>query len=116
MGLKRFRNVRLLAALGLAAGLIAAAACSGASESPAPAPAATTAPVSGAAPTAMPADTEPAAMNESSGGDVTVLVTNLGNGKYDPFLTEGEDLKFQRIFQVSLVGGKGGSELTPAVA
>lgn len=116
MGLKRFRDVRLLAALGLAAGLIAAAACSGAAETPAAAPAAATAPASGAAPTAMPAATEPAAMAESSGGDVTVLVTNLGNGKYDPFLTEGEDLKFQRIFQVALVGGKGGSELTPAVA
>ena len=53
---------------------------------------------------------------EEAGGHVSVLVTNLGNGKFDPFLTEGEDLKFQRMFQVALVGGKGGSELTPAVA
>ena len=109
MRLKRFLNARRLLAMGLAAGLITAAACSGAEES-APADA------GNAGSVAMPAATEPAAMAESAGGDVTVLVTNLGNGKYDPFLTEGEDLKFQRMFQVSLVGGKGGSELTPAVA
>ena len=47
---------------------------------------------------------------------MNLLVTNIGNGKLDPFLTEGEDLKFQRIFQAPLVGGKGGSELTPSVA
>ena len=41
---------------------------------------------------------------------MNLLVTNIGNGKLDPFLTEGEDLKFQRIFQAPLVGGKGGSE------
>ena len=121
MPLQRFLNWRLLLAAGLSAGLIAAVACSGASDEPAPAssgsaaaPAATSAPAS-AAPTAMPAATD-AMMSEASGGDVTVLITNIGNGKYDPFLTEGEDLKFQRMFQVALVGGKGGSELTPAVA
>ena len=128
MGLRKLIRVRLLLALGLAAGLMGAVACGGASE--APAPAATSAPgASGssaatpassdssgaAAPTAMPAPTD-AMMTAGSGGDVTVLITNLGNGKYDPFLTEGEDLKFQRMFQVALVGGKGGSELTPAVA
>lgn len=117
MTLNRLFNARLLLAVGLAAGLIAAVACGGASEPAAPAaPASSGDSGSAAAPAAMPAATEPAAMAEETGGHVTVLVTNLGNGKFDPFLTEGEDLKFQRIFQVALVGGKGGSELTPAVA
>ncbi len=111
MGLKRFLNVRLLLALGLTAGLIGAVAC-GTSEQPAP----VTDSTSGSAATAVPEATDAPAMTEEAGGHVTVLVTNLGNGKFDPFLTEGEDLKFQRIFQVALVGGKGGSELTPAVA
>ena len=118
MTLRRFLNLRLLLAAGLAVALTGAVACGGASE--APAPAATSAPAAmmaaTEAPAAMPAATEAPAMMAESGGHVTTLVTNLGNGKYDPFLTEGEDLKFQRIFQVALVGGKGGSELTPAVA
>ena len=115
MGLKRYFNVRLLAALGLGAGLIAAVACGGASDEPA-APAATAAPASSdaAAPTAMPEATE-VMMAEETGGHVNLLVTNIGNGKFDPLLTEGEDLKFQRMFQVALVGGAGGSELVPAV-
>ena len=111
MGLKRFLNIRLLLALGLAAGLIGAVACS-TSEQPAP----VTDSTSGDAATAVPEATDAPAMTEEAGGHVTVLDTNLGNGKFDPFLTEGEDLKFQRMFQVALVGGKGGSELTPAVA
>lgn len=111
MGLKRFLNIRLLLALGLAAGLIGAVACS-TSEQPAPAADST----SGDAATAVPEATDAPAMAEEAGGHVTVLVTNLGNGKFDPLLAEGEDLKFQRMFQVALVGGKGGSELTPAVA
>ena len=111
MGLKRFLNIRLLLALGLAAGLIGAVACS-TSEQPAP----VTGSTSGDAATAVPEATDAPAMTEETGGHVTVLVTNLGNGKFDPFLAEGEDLKFQRMFQVALVGGKGGSELTPAVA
>ena len=115
MGLQRLFNWRPLLAAGLAAGLIAAVACDSAPEpAAAPAATATTAPAA-AAPTAMPQATD-AMMTEATGGDVTVLITNLGNGKYDPFLTEGEDLKFQRMFQVAMVGGKGGSELTPAVA
>lgn len=127
MGLRKLIGVRPLLALGLAAGLMGAVACGGASE--APAPAATSAPggsgssaatpgssgSGAAAPTAMPAPTD-GMMTAESGGHVTLLVTNLGNGKYDPFLAEGEDLKYQRIFQVAMVGGKGGSELTPAVA
>ncbi len=122
MGLKRFMNVRLLVAFGLAAGLITAVACGGASEAPAAPAAPAAAPASSdsgsaaAAPTAMPAATEPAAMADSTGGHVNLLVTNIGNGKFDPLLTEGEDLKFQRIFGVALVGGGGGSELVPAVA
>ena len=116
MGLKRYFNVRLLAALGLGAGLIAAVACGGASDAPAPV-AATAAPASSdaAAPTAMPEATE-AMMAEETGGHVNLLVTNIGNGKFDPLLTEGEDLKFQRVFQTALVGGAGGSELVPSVA
>ena len=114
MTLNRLFNARLLLAVGLAAGLIAAVACGGASEPAAPAAPASSGD-SGSAPTAMPAAAEPAAA-ESSGGHVNLLVTNIGNGKFDPFLTEGEDLKFQRIFQVAMVGGGGGSELTPAVA
>ena len=119
MGLKRYINLRLLAAVGLGAGLIAAVACGGASEAPAaPAAAPTAAPASSgsAAPTAMPESADSSAMSAEAGGHVTLLVTNIGNGKFDPLLTEGEDLKFQRMFQVALVGGKGGSELTPAVA
>ena len=119
MRINRFLNARLLLAVGLAAGLIAAIACGGPAAEPAPAaPASSGDSGSSAAPTAMPEATESAdaMMAEKAGGHVTVLVTNLGNGKFDPFLTEGEDLKFQRIFQVALVGGKGGSELTPAVA
>ena len=119
MGLKRYINLRLLAALGLGAGLIAAVACGGASEAPAaPAAAPTAVPASAAsaAPTAMPEAAQPAAMAEKTGGHVNLLVTNIGNGKFDPLLTEGEDLKFQRIFGVAMVGGAGGSELVPAVA
>ena len=117
MGLKRYFNVRLLAALGLGAGLIAAVACGGASDAPAAPVAPTAAPASSdaAAPTAMPEATE-AMMAEETGGHVNLLVTNIGNGKFDPSLADGEDLKYQRMFQVSLVGGGGGSELTPAVA
>ena len=121
MRLNRLLNARLLVAFGLAAGLIAAVACGGASNEPAPAAPSTGDSGSSAAPaqpTAMPAETQAgdAMMAEKSGGHVNLLVTNIGNGKFDPFLTEGEDLKFQRIFQVSMVGGGGGSELTPAVA
>ena len=114
MRLNRLLNVRLLLAVALAAGLIAAIACGSPAEEPSSS-AGSTDSGSGAAPTAMPAATE-AMMAESSGGHVNLLVTNIGNGKFDPFLTEGEDLKFQRIFQVAMVGGGGGSELTPAVA
>ena len=113
MGLRRLLNLRLLLALGLAAGLIGAVAC-GTSDAPAaPAPAA---PSSGSSDTAAPQATTAPAMAEEAGGHVNLLVTNIGNGKFDPFLTEGEDLKFQRMFQVSMVGGGGGSVLTPAVA
>ena len=115
MGLQRLFNVRFLLALGLAAGLIGAVACGGASDEPAPASSGDSGSAS-TAPTAMPEAAEPAAGAETSGGHVNLLVTNIGNGKFDPFLTEGEDLKFQRIFQVAMVGGGGGSELTPAVA
>ncbi len=118
MRFKRFMNGRFLLAVAMAATLIAAIACGGASDDTTPvgsAPSEDPTEPSSVSNTAMPEPTEPM-MAEEAGGEVTVLVTNLGNGKFDPFLTEGEDLKFQRIFQVALVGGKGGSELTPAVA
>ena len=122
MALQRILNVKLLVVLGLAISLVATVACGGSAEAPA-APAAPAAAPAGsgagsaaAAPTAMPAATEPAAMAEKTGGHVNLLTTNIGNGKFDPLLTEGEDLKFQRIFQVAMVGGGGGSELVPAVA
>ena len=116
MGLQRFLSVRFLLALGLAAGLIGAVACSGATDEPAASSGDSGSGAASTAPTAMPEATGEAMMAESSGGHVNLLVTNIGNGKFDPFLTEGEDLKFQRIFQVAMVGGGGGSELTPAVA
>ena len=122
MGLQGILNVKLLAVLGLAISLVATVACGGSAEAPAApavpaaAPASSGAGSAAAAPTAMPAATEPAAMAEETGGHVTLLVTNIGNGKLDPFLAEGEDLKYQRIFQTALVGGAGGSELVPAVA
>ena len=122
MGLQRILNVKLLVALGLAISLVATVACGGSAEAPAAPAAPAAAPASSgdssaaAAPTAMPAATEPAAMAEKTGGHVNLLTTNIGNGKFDPLLTEGEDLKFQRIFQVAMVGGGGGSELVPAVA
>ena len=117
MRLNGLLNARCLLALGLALGLMAAIACGSPAEEPAApaAPSGSSDSSSSAAPTAMPEATE-AMMAESGGGHVNLLVTNIGNGKFDPFLTEGEDLKFQRIFQVSMVGGGGGSELTPAVA
>ena len=116
MGLQRFLSVRFLLALGLAAGLIGAVACSGATDEPAASSGDSGSGAASTAPTAMPEATGEAMMAEPSGGHVNLLVTNIGNGKFDPFLTEGEDLKFQRIFQVAMVGGGGGSELTPAVA
>ena len=47
---------------------------------------------------------------------MTVLVTNLGNGLFDTWLADGEDLKYQRFFNAGLVGGKGGSVIVPSLA
>ncbi len=108
--MKRPRIV--LSALMLAAiiAALAAVACGGADDEAAPA-----AP-SGAQPTAAP---QPAASTDEQPGKgqrVTVLITNLGNGRFDPLLSDGEDLKYQRMFNTPLVGGKGGSTLTSAIA
>jgi ABC-type transport system substrate-binding protein len=125
MRLRRLLDIRLMLAVGLAAALIGAVAC-GSSGEPDTATdgagadtAASTGATDGSATgdtTASPETTEEPSAYEITGGHVNLLVTNIGNGKLDPFLTEGEDLKFQRIFQAPLVGGQGGSELTPSVA
>ena len=125
MRLGRLLDIRLLFAVGLAAALIGAVACgsSGEPDAATDGAGADTAASTGATDGSATGDTtvspettaEPSAY-QITGGHVNLLVTNIGNGKLDPFLTEGEDLKFQRIFQAPLVGGKGGSELTPSVA
>ena len=125
MRLGRLLDIRLLLAVGLTAALIGAVACgsSGEPDAATDGAGADTAASTGATDGSATGDTtsspeataEPSAY-EITGGHVNLLVTNIGNGKLDPFLTEGEDLKFQRIFQAPLVGGKGGSELTPSVA
>jgi ABC-type transport system substrate-binding protein len=125
MRLGRLLDIRLLFAVGLAAALIGAVACGssgepdaatgGAGADTAASTGATDGSATGDTTSSPEATAEPSAY-EITGGHVNLLVTNIGNGKLDPFLTEGEDLKFQRIFQAPLVGGKGGSELTPSVA
>jgi ABC-type transport system substrate-binding protein len=125
MRLGRLLDIRLLFAVGLAAALIGAVACGSSGEPDAATDgagadtAASTGATDGSATgdtTASPETTAEPSAYQITGGHVNLLVTNIGNGKLDPFLTEGEDLKFQRIFQAPLVGGKGGSELTPSVA
>ena len=125
MRLGRLLDIRLLLAVGLTAALIGAVACGssgepdtatgGAGADTAASTGATDGSATGDTTSSPEATAEPSAY-EITGGHVNLLVTNIGNGKLDPFLTEGEDLKFQRIFQAPLVGGKGGSELTPSVA
>lgn len=44
-----------------------------------------------------------------------MLIVNLGNGRFDPLLADGEDLKYHRMFNTALVGGGGSSELIPSV-
>ena len=125
MRLGRLLDIRLLLAVGLTAALIGAVACgsSGEPDTATGGAGADTAASTGATDgsttgdtTASPETTAEPSAYQITGGHVNLLVTNIGNGKLDPFLTEGEDLKFQRIFQAPLVGGKGGSELTPSVA
>ena len=48
-----------------------------------------------------------------TGQTLTVLVTNVGNGRFDKWLADGEDLKYLRILDAPLVGGEGGSSLIP---
>jgi ABC-type transport system substrate-binding protein len=43
-------------------------------------------------------------------------MTNVGNGRFDTWLADGEDAKFHRIFGIGLVGGGGGNILVPGGA
>lgn len=47
------------------------------------------------------------------GQTLTVLVTSLGNARFDTWLADGEDLKYLRILDAPLVGGEGGSSIIP---
>ena len=71
----------------------------------APAPAAKAAP----APAAKAAPAPASEALPGAGKTLTVLVTNVGNGRFNNWLSEGEDLKQHRPFNNSLVGGGGGS-------
>ena len=84
-----------------------AAACS--SSEPAAAPAAPSAPAAAPAP-AAPAPAAPAGQI-GEGKTINVLITNLGNGRFDTWLSDGEDLKFLRMMDAPLVGGEGGSSI-----
>ena len=109
-------NVRLILELGISLTLIGAFACSTSGE-----PAADSGPAA-REPTAVSEATDAPAMSESTGGNVNLLVTNIGNGKFDPFLTEGEDMKFQRndkdvivndLYTAEAVSASGFSHVTP---
>ena len=78
----------------------------------APAPAAKAAP----APAAKAAPAPASEALPGAGKTLTVLVTNVGNGRFNNWLSEGEDLKQHRPFNNSLVGGGGGSIITPSIA
>lgn len=75
------------------------------------------APQAAVAPAAAPAPAAPApaATQPGQGESVNVLVTNIGNGRLDTWLADGEDLKYQRIFNAAIVGGKGGSVIVPSL-
>ena len=90
---------------------IIAAACSSSEPTPAAAPA-PAAPAPAAPAPAAPAPAAPAA-EVGAGQTLNVLITNLGNGRVDTWLSDGEDLKFLRILDAPLVGGEGGSSLIP---
>ncbi|MCZ6614932.1 MAG: ABC transporter substrate-binding protein [Chloroflexi bacterium] len=100
-------TILLLVAGLLSLGLIAVACGSDEDVTPAaPAPSAPAAPAPAApAPAGQPGE----------GQSITLLITNLGNGRFDSWLADGEDLKFQRMFNAALVGGKGGSVIVPSL-
>lgn len=74
-------NVRLILELGISLTLIGAVACSTSGE-----PAVDSSPAAGKA-AAVPGATDAPAKSESTDGNVNLLVTNIGDGKFDPFLT-----------------------------
>jgi ABC-type transport system substrate-binding protein len=96
--------------VGLVAVALVAVACSSDDDDDAPA---APAPAEPAAP--VPAAPVPSGASVGEGQTLTVLVTNIGNGRFDPDLADGEDLKFQRMFSASIVGGKGGSAIVPSL-
>ena len=101
--LRKFRRRGMLAMfVGAASLAIVAMACSS-SEPPAPA----------APAPAAPAPAAPTEQVMGAGQTLTVLITNLGNGRFDTWLSDGEDLKFLRILNAPLVGGEGGSSIIP---
>ncbi|MDA0768945.1 MAG: ABC transporter substrate-binding protein [Chloroflexi bacterium] len=87
-----------------------AAACSSSEPEPA-AP-----PVTGATAAPAPATSvQVAPVAEIGAGEtMAILVANIGNGRFDTWLSDGEDAKFHRIMNIGLVGGSGGSVLVPA--
>lgn len=92
---------------------IIAAACSSSEPEPT-APAAPSAPSApSAAPTTAPSEPAPVtpAGQPGAGQTLNVLITNLGNGLFDTWLSDGEDLKYLKIFDAPLVGGEGGSSI-----
>jgi len=103
-----------------AAPAAAPAAPAAAPAAPAAAPAKpAAAPAKPAAAPAKPAPAKPApapaapAGQMGEGQTMNVLITNLGNGRFDTWLSDGEDLKFLRVLHAPLVGGEGGSSLIP---
>jgi ABC-type transport system substrate-binding protein len=49
------------------------------------------------------------------GQTLDILVTNIGNGRFDTWLADGEDAKFHRIMNIGVVGGGGGKLLVPSI-
>lgn len=92
--------------VGLVAVALVAVACSSDDDDDDDAP---------AAPAPVPAAPAPSGAQVGQGQTLTVLVTNIGNGRFDPDLADGEDLKIHRFFNAGIVGGKGGSVIVPSL-
>ncbi|MCH8062398.1 MAG: ABC transporter substrate-binding protein [Chloroflexi bacterium] len=105
---RMFRRRGMLALfVGATSLAIVAVACSS-SE-----PAAPAAPAPAAPAPAAPVPAAPTEQVMGAGQTLTILITNLGNGRFDTWLSDGEDLKFLRILNAPLVGGEGGSSIIP---
>ncbi len=99
--------------VGAASLAMIAIACSS-SEPAAPAAPAPAAPAPAAPAPAAPVPAAPTGSQQPGAGEsLTVLIINLGNGRFDTWLSDGEDLKFLRILDAPLVGGEGGSSIIP---